>query len=337
MSQKENVLKMLEQNRGKTLSGEEIGKNLAITRAAVWKAINSLREDGYPIEAKTNGGYIIRDDCDIISASALQALLPNYLDSIFVFDTLTSTNAYALKLAEESAPHGTLVVARTQSSGRGRIGKTFESPVGGIYMSIVLRPNCRIQDATLITPMVAVAVANAITTLTPLSPRIKWVNDLYLDGKKVCGILTQALSDFENGNVRAVVVGIGINFDTPLSLFDTALQQKVTSMFLSKEETTNKGHLPDSHPTISKTQLISQIHTNIVDFARNLKDKAFMSRYRELSLVVGKTVQFEYNSVAYSGMVEGIDDNARLRVRTEQGDKILDCGEVSISTDNGWI
>lgn len=337
MSQKENVLKLLEQHRGQALSGEDIGKNLAITRAAVWKAINSLRKDGYLIEAKTNGGYLIRDDCDIISASALQALLPNCLDNIFVFDTLTSTNAYALKLAEEGAPHGTLVVARAQSSGRGRIGKTFESPVGGIYMSIVLRPNCRIQDATLITPMVAVAAAESIAALTPLSPRIKWVNDLYLNGKKVCGILTQALSDFENGNVRAVVVGIGINFDTPLSLFDVALQQKVTSLFLSKEETTIKGQSPGFHPTISKTQLIAQIHTSIISFARNLKDKAFMSRYRELSLVVGKTVQFEYNSVTYSGMVESIDDNARLIVRTEQGDKILDCGEVSISTDNGWI
>ncbi|MEG2274318.1 MAG: biotin--[acetyl-CoA-carboxylase] ligase, partial [Clostridia bacterium] len=250
MTQKEKILKILEGNRDCVVSGQQLADQLGISRAAVWKAIKSLQGAGYVISAKTNGGYALQAVNDIVSRSAVEVCLGYSLKDAYFFDEVDSTNNFALTLAQNGVAEGALVVATQQSNGKGRVGKSFVSPKGGIYMSVVLRPNCPLAEATLLTPMAAVAVAKAIRKLCNVDAKIKWVNDIYLDGKKICGILTQAVTDFENEHVAAVVVGIGINFDTPASAFDGELACKARSIFCAEQAKTQQ--INAEQPTVTK-------------------------------------------------------------------------------------
>lgn len=318
MAQRDSILKILESNRGVVVSGQQLADDLGITRAGVWKAIKLLQSNGYNITAKTNGGYVLQADNDIISLSAIEGCLNNNGDNIYVFETLDSTNNYAMKLAQDGVENGALVIAVQQTDGKGRIGKSFISPKGGIYMSMVLRPNCQLSEAMLITPMIAVAVTTAINNLCKVDSRIKWVNDIYLYDKKICGILTQAVTDFESGGVSAVVVGIGINFDTPLSAFDGELAKKATSIFGTEK------------PNVTKNQLIAEIYKKVMAGVITFGDRKFMQRYKELSFVIGRQITYEFNSKPFGGTAIDIDDNGRLVVQTVDGIIYLNCGEISI-------
>ncbi|MEG1870124.1 MAG: biotin--[acetyl-CoA-carboxylase] ligase, partial [Oscillospiraceae bacterium] len=218
MSVKSSVLQMLEANRGNSVSGQQLANELGVSRSAVWKAIKALETDGYAIEAVTNKGYLLASSNDLISAEGIN----NYLAAqykklpITALKTVSSTNTHARMMAANGAKHGTIVVSEEQTNGKGRMGRTFFSPEGsGIYMSIILRPNTHTTNAVFITTAAAVAVCRAIAKLTVAKPTIKWVNDIILRDKKICGILTEAVTDFENGMVESVVVGIGINFKEP--------------------------------------------------------------------------------------------------------------------------
>ena len=221
MSSKSNILQILEKNRGTYVSGEELAQQLQISRSAIWKAISELKKEGYQIISVTNKGYCLSDATDVISAEGIGPYLTNgSQDMIHVFKTVDSTNLVAKKMALEQAPHGTVVLAEEQTAGRGRMGRSFHSPAGsGIYMSFILRPNLTSNDAVLITTAASVAVARAIEEVTHIHTGIKWVNDVYMNGKKICGILTEALTDFESGGIESIILGIGINFSTAVSSF----------------------------------------------------------------------------------------------------------------------
>ena len=257
MRSKEKVLELLEQNKEEYVSGEAIANKLGISRNAIWKAINELRKEGYSIEAVRNKGYLLGTTNDIISAQGILSYIEDnaeaLADKIRIYDTIDSTNKVAKEMAITGATHGTLIVSRCQNIGRGRKDHSFFSPEGGIYMSIILSPekltSLNPDDITL---KVGSAVCNSIEKLCGLHPTIKPINDLFIDNKKICGILTEAGTEFDSGLIQWIVVGIGINFDSDLTTFPADIKNIVGSLFAPGKA------------SITKNQLIAKIYQQII-------------------------------------------------------------------------
>ena len=256
MNTSEKVLFLLESNKDTYTSGEEMARQCGVSRNAVWKAIRDLRERGYDIEAISNKGYRLAKVTDIISAEGIRAGLPEDLGKadIFVYDSLNSTSDKAKELAMHGASHGTVVVAVTQTGGRGRKDHSFFSPEGGLYMSMILKPEMlSAADSKAVTAFVGKAVISAINELTGIEPYIEGINDLYVNGKKICGILLESGSEFDSDTLQWVVAGIGINFDSDISGFPEDVKERASSLF-----ETGKA-------TITKNLLIAKIMENISD------------------------------------------------------------------------
>ena len=223
MTTKEKVLKLLVEAKSQAVSGEVLAAECGVSRAAVWKAVTSLREVGNSIEGTTNGGYVLADD-DIFTPGlfneSFSARWPDFSDChIECFKEIDSTNTYAKRLlAETGNPrqyHKAILIAEKQTAGRGRIGRTFVSPEkSGIYFSIIYAPESGITDPARLTASGAVAVCRALKKLFAASnvqPQIKWINDIFLGGKKICGIGTEGITNFESGIIEAAIIGIGVN------------------------------------------------------------------------------------------------------------------------------
>ncbi len=234
-----------------------------------------------------------------------------------MLDTVDSTNTYAKRLAEDGARENTVVISRRQSCGRGRLGRSFFSDTDGIYMSVILRPRVSPEYVPLITTAAAVAVSAAIDEVCGEKTGIKWVNDIFLNGKKICGILTEG--SFEHGMTRYAVLGIGINLcgkrdDLPEGISDIA-------GFIYETE----------YPDGLKEKLIAKILENFSVYYKNLTDKAFLEEYRRRSILIGRTVECISADNVFSATVTGIDDNAGLMVKKEDGSPaVLSAGEVSL-------
>ena len=258
MTSKDRVLELLENNRENYISGEAMADSLGLSRNAIWKAINELRKKGYDIEAVSNKGYRLGDSNDIVSVQGILASLdaagfkPS-TDMIHIYDTVDSTNKVAKEMAIAGALHGTLVVARSQDGGRGRRDHSFFSPEGGIYMSLILSPDkLKSLEPDVITTTTGNAVKNALKSLCNIDATIKPINDLFIDDKKICGILTESGTEFDSGLVQWIVVGIGINFDSDVSKFPSDLKPKVASLYAP-------GQAP-----ITKNRLIAAIYQAIL-------------------------------------------------------------------------
>ena len=275
MSSKDKILEYLELNKGTYISGESMATDLALSRTAIWKAINELRKSGYEIDAVSNKGYMLKDGNDIISAPGIisylnGACLKKYQngDLIRIYDTVNSTNRIAKELAIAGGDHGTIIIANEQTEGRGRKDHSFYSPKGGLYMSILLRPEElhktisnylnsnesanssasskkpeQILNPDTITSFTGGKVCAAIESLTGIRPRLKPINDLFIGDKKICGILTEAGTEFETGDVQWIVVGIGINFDSDVKAFPSDIKKTATSLFKPGEATFTKNRL----------------------------------------------------------------------------------------------
>ena len=324
MSIKDSVLQALTENKGAFISGEELSKNMEVSRTAVWKAIKTLREEGYPIEAVTNRGYKLAPDKWLITEDTLKLALPaKYKNNrLYIYDTLDSTNIRAKQLALENAPHGTVVIARQQTAGRGRLGRSFFSPREGIYISIIVRPDFDLTKSVLVTSAASVAVAESIESICGMDAKIKWVNDIYADNKKVCGILTEGITDFETGQIESLVIGIGVNTtikDFPEDLLDIA------------------GAVEGDY---SKSSLAASIISRTLDLMDTIEDRSFISTYREKSLVIGKSVKVfkgVYKSLpeeeleARPARVLDIDENGCLVVLYPDGTReSLTSGEITV-------
>jgi len=342
MSTKANVLKTLEENKGKTISGEDLANNLNITRAAVWKAIQELRKDGYHIDAVTRKGYCLTQNSDILS---VEGILPyvtrsNMADRIHVFKTIPSTNLTTKKMALDGAPFGTVVVAEEQTKGRGRMGRSFHSPpLGGIYMSFILEPRFDMTKSVLITTAASVAVCKAIEEVTGIYCQIKWVNDIYIGEKKICGILTEAVSNFENGHIEHIVLGIGINYSTNTSDFPEELQKTAGSLFGDKDTSSNDDYTKELNSGITRNRLIAEIINQVLDVNENLVSRGFIPEYKRRSLVLGKEILIippgakgERNfAEGTSASALDIDQDGGLVVRYQDGSiDTLNSGEISI-------
>ena len=327
MALKQRILQLLENSRGQALSGQQIADQLNVSRASVWKGVKALQSEGYKIIATTNKGYILLASNDILSEQSLRACLaPKYADiDIVTLKTSPSTNAEAMtRLMSGQLRHGALIVADEQTNGRGRMGKTFFSPKKGIYMSVSLCKRIEnMQDVMVITPATAVATRRSIAKLTGIDAKIKWVNDLYIGKKKVCGILTQADIDFESGKAGTFIIGIGINFVE--QDFPDDIKDKACALFTGE-------------PTITRSQLIAEIYDNLITLTSDLTDRTFMQEYKEHSMVIGKDISYVINCEDKRGRVIDIDNDGGLVIQEGDTTRKLTCGEISIrSTENEWI
>ena len=281
MTTKEKLLALLEDSKGTFFSGEEIARTLQVSRAAVWKAVNALREDGYTIDAATNKGYRLSPDSDILSPQGIRRFLkPEYRDlDLTVLPTAPSTNALVREKANQGRPEGCVIVACEQTDGRGRYGRQFFSPIdSGVYLSLLLRPTAYSpQQATCLTAAAAAAMCQAIEAVTGQQPGIKWVNDIFLHGKKVCGILTEAAVGLETGALDYMVLGAGVNLYPPVKGFPEEIQPIAGSV------------LERSCPE-AKNRLVGEFLNRFWDFYTHPECRTYLEDYRSRSLAIGQNV-----------------------------------------------
>lgn len=319
MTVKEHILKLLENNRGKYYSGQDIAEEINVSRAAVWKAVKQLQADGYRIDAVSNKGYCMSDDNDIISADSIKKYLTVPINNIEVYKTVTSTNDLAKQYALDLKPEGTVIVAREQTAGRGRKGRSFYSPSStGVYISVLLRPELTAEKTLYITTAAAVAVAKAIEKISGKEAKIKWVNDIFVDGKKVCGILTEGAIDFETGKMQYAVLGIGVNIKKPENDFPSEIQNIAGSVF----DTTDKE---------VSSIIVAEILNNFMNYYKNLANKPFYEEYKKRMFLIGKQLTVYSGKDSYPAVAIDLDEELSLVVKDENGNiKKLNTGEVSI-------
>ena len=319
---KGKVLKILEENKGRNISGEEIAKTLNISRTSIWKAINSLRNEGYVINAVTNKGYSLATNTDFISKEGISLYLNKSCSDIEIYNykTISSTNEIAKNLALSGAKHGTVVISEEQTAGKGRLGRSFYSPANtGIYMSIILRPNLTAMDSVLITTSSSVIICESIKKVTGIDCQIKWINDIYLNNKKVAGILTEASTNFESGTIDYIILGIGINFNQPKDDFPDELKSIASSLF------------NNNNNNINRNMLCAEIISNILDMIPRIKNYDFISEYKKRSIVLNQEIIYISSGISSKGKAININCDGSLVVEHDDGSiKILNSGEVSI-------
>ncbi len=314
MTEKNRVIKIYCDNADKTVSDGYICDAAGITPKRLAEIVGMLTRDGLKIEKTAGGSRMTSDEIAKIGPEICRETA----GKVIMFDETDSTNLRAKKLfADGVCGHGSLIAARSQTSGRGRLGRSFYSPSdSGIYMSVIL---CRSElgsPITEITSKAAVAVCRAIEELFPsISPQIKWVNDIYVGGKKVCGILAEAVNDAESGKIAAVIVGIGVNMSTeifPDGIVETAGSLGVGSRY--------------------NGLFAAMICDNLINITSSADSRGVMDEYRAHSLVIGKKIcYFGADGVKNYGVAVGIDDGGGLIVDDDRlGRVILSTGEISL-------
>lgn len=321
MSTKDEILAILERNQSQHLSGQKIADELGVSRTAVWKAINTLKEAGYQISSVSNAGYKLMEATDSLNAAAIKPLL-KYPIKVETFQTIDSTNAEAKRQLNDNPDQLLLVLAEAQEKGRGRLGRTFYSPSrNGIYMSMTLPHLKPATDATLVTTAAAVAVCRAIEDLTNLTPQIKWVNDIYLDDKKICGILTEGIISMETQTIQSIILGIGINVTMDPEL-PTELKDIVGALF-------------ETESPVSRNELAASIINHFFIIYETMDTRDYLEEYRKRCFVLGKRISFNRNKETLFGTATGIDNTGALEIQCEDGTETkISYGEISIKWRN---
>lgn len=292
---------------------------MSVSRAAVCKAIGKLREEGHTIDAIPHNGYRLKTDDSVLSA----AYLSKYCDQsyrITVEKSVSSTNDILKQWAANGAQAGTVLVAGAQTVGKGRMSRRFYSPEGtGIYLSVLLRPKLSVPSSLRLTTASAVAVSRAIRRFTDEPVGIKWVNDLYMRNRKVCGILTEAAMDMESGMLDYAVVGIGLNLSVPKEGYPPEIADVAGAVF--------EDNVPDNIQNRMTAAILRELKSVIDDPS----DSSVAEEYRSASWLNGKLVDVILADTSYPATVVGISENLELIVQTEQGEqKYLSSGEVSV-------
>ncbi len=308
MSTKERVLEIL--YRCGSASGEAIAAELGLSRMAVCKAVDALRSDGYEINSKPRAGYSLSGDalCGAVIGSALKK--PHTLE---VLPTVSSTNTY---LREGDFPSGHVVLSLEQTAGKGRRGKSFISPRGsGLYFSFIMKDSVPIENMWAVTFMAAIAVAKTLRSYGA-DAGIKWVNDVYVNGRKICGILTEVTLDAEARTSREIVVGIGINMKK------AAYPDEIKGVAISLEEAGASARVCDVAASV-----INLFDGMYADF----DIPSVLREYRALCFMLGMDITYIKNGESHSAKAKAILDNGNLSVESDGEERILSSGEISIS------
>lgn len=319
---------MLKEREG-YLSGQELCEKFDVSRTAVWKVMKQLETEGYEIEAVRNKGYRLKRTGDLLSRMELLSSMQTEWagKEVLYFEETDSTNTEIKKAAEQNAVHGTLAVADYQSMGKGRRGRSWTSPHGvGIWMSILLRPKLHPSCASMLTLVAALAVADGIREACGLDAKIKWPNDIVVNGKKVCGILTEMSTELDC--INYVVVGIGINANTVE--FPEELNPIATSLLLETGE------------RVSRSRVIREVMTALEGyyalFLEHQDMSALLQTYNERLANKDNAVRVLASEHEYTGMAEGINKEGELLVRMENGElRRVISGEVSVRGIYGYV
>lgn len=316
------ILQLLRQHQDGYLSGEDLSRLLTVSRTAIWKHIQSLKNEGYNIEAHPRLGYVLRQTPDLLLPEEIKASLATQVlgCSIHYFADVDSTNNAAKKLAAQGVAEGTIVVSEAQNTGRGRLARGWYSPAAkGIWFSIVLRPPFPPMEAPKCTLMAAVALTRAIRKTTQVPCGIKWPNDILWEGKKLVGILTEMSAEMDA--INYVVIGMGINVNIDQADFPEALQSIATSLLLAT-----------GHP-VSRLELLGSILTELEQLYQQVVQVGFapvLQEWRELSVTLGQAVNVLAPNEQYSGIAIDIDEDGALLVDTGKGIRKVIAGDVSI-------
>lgn len=307
---------------GGYISGEELGKRLGVSRTAVWKKIAKLKNAGYEISAVTNKGYILKGmEEDMLNESEIKENLKASVlgNSIYYFKELDSTNNEARKLGEANASEGALVVCDTQTGGRGRLGRPWVSlPKGGIWMSILLRPDIYPQQAPKITLVAGLSVCKAINKVSGADTKIKWPNDILLNGKKLCGILTEMNAEMEK--VNYVVTGIGINVN--IESFPDEIKDVATSLIIENGQAFKRKEIIK--------EVLLEFEKNYFKYIIHNNFSEFVEEYKKNCITLGKNVKV-LGKESFNGVAFDINKDGELWVRKENGEEVLVfSGEVSV-------
>lgn len=332
MSTKSELLSILEKNKGNYISGQELADKLKVSRTAVWKAIKDLQADDYVIDAITNKGYSLSSTSNILSEEAIrQNLAPkNKHCNLKIYKSVDSSNNEAKRLIIDGCEYDTVIFAEEQTAGKGRRGKSFVSPKGdNIYVSFILKPMVDVRDSLLVTVGASVAVARAVHRIglkynMDYNAGIKWVNDLYLNGKKFVGILTEAVTDLENGEIQNLVLGIGININSDAKEYPDELHDIIGSIEI----------MPGEKNFVAAT-LVNEVYKmqqELAEYSSGLYDEPeFMKEYREQSIVIGRDINVIKNDSHIEAHAFGIDGRGGLMVKYKTGEtETLSTGEISI-------
>lgn len=325
---REEVLALLKAQQGAPLSGEAMSQTLGVSRAAVWKAMEALRQEGYVISSAPRRGYTLEDSPDRLSPGELMDPNRQVGKVLVCLDTVDSTNNEVKRRAVDAVPDGLAVVAAQQTGGRGRRGRTFVSPPGGLYLSALLRPQCPLEQVSALTAWSAVAVCDAIQQVCGVRPGIKWPNDVILEGRKLCGILTELELEGETAALRYVVVGIGVN----LSQTEANFGPEVAPVAISLAQAL--GSAP------RRAEVAAALLDSLDRLDRDFPGQwdSWLERYRKDCITVGKPVQVLRGNQACTGMAVWVDDSFALVVRWEDGaQEALSSGEVSVRGLLGYV
>lgn len=341
---KESILKALRETDG-YISGQELSQKLGVSRTAVWKTIHQLTDEGYQIEAVNRKGYRLIDEPDVLTKTEIESRLkPGCVGSrVIYYDRLASTNDEARLLAEQGAPHGTLVVAEEQTGGKGRKRRPWSSPPGiGIWMSFILRPQIEPDHASRMTLLAAMAVYDAVRELN-IPCQIKWPNDIVIDGKKVCGILTEMSATQDS--INYVVVGIGLNVhnqEFPEGIRDVAISLDMAKNLKEAKEAEEKASTQRKiGSTIHRSALIARILERFEYYYQQFlkkEDLAFIQDAYNARLVNrGQTVYVIDKEQTRSGQCRGIDETGCLVVLMDGKEEHILSGEVSVRGVLGYV
>lgn len=334
---KSEIITLLRQ-RGTYVSGQELCERFGVSRTAVWKAVEQLKKDGYQIEAVKNRGYLLNEDATrVFGRTELESRIKTDRmgQTLYYYDSIDSTNIQAKRLAEEGAPDGTVIVADQQSAGRGRRGRGWASPAGtNLYFSLLLRPDIAPDKASMLTLVMALAVAEGIratvdeTSSQGIQVGIKWPNDIVIDGRKACGILTELSLSVEQGSIDYLVIGVGIN--VAKQEFPAELQGHAIAL----DEVANRP--------ISRSELLNAILTafeaDYGDFLATKDLTRLKEQYDALLVNYGRQVRVLDPKGEYDGIARGIQTTGELIVELPDGNtKDVYAGEVSVRGIYGYI
>ncbi|ANU10685.1 biotin--[acetyl-CoA-carboxylase] ligase [Planococcus antarcticus DSM 14505] len=305
------LAKRLIESQSQAISGQQLADEFGISRTAIWKHIKELEEKGYTIESIKKKGYRIVAIPDTLEPLGIQTGLTTKRigQKIEYVESCPSTQIIAHQLAQEGAPDGTVVLTETQTAGRGRLARKWDSAAQkGVWMSIILRPDVVPQKAPQFTLVTAVAVVRAIEEVTRLQPKIKWPNDILLNGKKCTGILTELQSDADG--IQALIIGIGLNVNQEKKDFDPEVQEIATSLKLESGETVSRQKLVQS--LLYYMEIYTQLY--IEEGFGMLK-----ILWESYSTTIGQPVRARMTNQTLEGIAEGITDDGVLQLRTADG------------------
>ena len=322
MAARDQILLHLEKGKGNWVSGESLAKKLAVSRSTIGKHISQLKDDGYQIESSPKKGYLLQKTSDLLTPREIRDALETKVfgkRDIVYFTEADSTNTKAKDLATKHAPEGALVLSEKQTKGRGREERNWFSPSrDGIYLSLILRPTIPPREAPGITLLTAVAVAEALLSLTRLKIAIKWPNDILVGGKKLAGILTEIGT--QGDSIDYVVVGLGLNVNTPR--FPDDIRDKATSMLI------------ETGKRFSRVKVIREYlkwYEAYYEVFKNIGFEPIRKRWRELTNMIGQQITVEMIDKRCRGEVQDIDKDGALIItdRTGKSHRII-FGDVTV-------